>query len=217
MIPSEIESTTFRWFPDLFWERVIRGLFAAHQSSKDLMDREYQRPEAENLLGFARRAKVEEYLRGTADLFPDMSWSVERPSGPWYHTEVRSGLMVVTASAVQTPGDMVDKADFRVSLAVENNALQLFPEDEPVEDDRSLYAILVHSRYRSLDPEEAQRYAHLPGSAYLVFPSNGFSHYLHRINLFDRYPALVRSLEPNEWDEEAHVLYLHRARHIRTS
>jgi hypothetical protein len=216
MIPSEIETATFRWFPDAFWEREIRGLFAAHRSSTELMNREYQRPEAENLLGFARRAKVEEYLRGTADLFPDMSWSVERPSGPWYHTEVRSGPMVLTASAVQAPGDMVDKADFRASLAVENDA-QLFPEDEPVEDDHPLYAILVHSRFNSGDPQEAQRYAHLPGSAYLVFPTKGFSHYLHRINLFDRYPALVRTLEPNEWDEEAHVLYLHRARHVRTS
>lgn len=220
MIHEEFDAATFHWFPERFWKLLIPGLFDAYKTSYELSYREFAKPEADNVLGFNRRGKVEGNLRGTADLFPDMmTTSVERPNGPWNHTEVRSGPMILTASSVSTPCEMVDRALFRVSLAAENNALQ-FPGLEETPDQEAgvpLYGVIVHSRYRGRDAEEDKQYAYLPGSAYLAFPAVGFDYYRHRIDLFNKFAAVVKDLTPNEWDEEAQILYLRRARYYGTA
>jgi hypothetical protein len=217
MIAEEIELTTFEHLPDAFWTRMIPGLFAAHKRAHEVTFAEFERPEADDLLGFIRRAKVEANLRGAASLFPDAmeANAVRSRLGPWHHVEVRSGPVVLTASTVTSPGDMVDHAEFRESLAHEANVLRLDLEgEEPV--DRKvlpLYAILLHSKYRAARPDDHQ-YAYLPGSAYLAFPNAGCDHYLHTINLFDRYADLVARHMPQEWDTEAHVRYFHSARRL---
>ena len=76
-----------------------------------------------------------------------------RSSGPrmsaWNHTELRSGPVILTASSVQSPCDLVEEADFRLTLARDNQAA-LWPEpgDEPGPDDAPLYVILLHSKSR---------------------------------------------------------------------
>lgn len=215
MIADEIEQATFQHLPDTFWGRMIQGLFAAHKVAYETTYAEFERPEADDLLGFTRRAKVEANLRGAASLFPDtmVVKNVRSRQGPWHHVEVHSGPVVLTASTVSNPGDMVERAEFRESLAYEANVLRLDLDGEGQADpkDLPLYAILLHSRYRAARPEDHQ-YAYLPGSAYLAFPNAGCDHYLHTVNLFDRYADLVARLMPQEWDAEAHVRYFHNAR-----
>jgi hypothetical protein len=215
MIAEEIELTTFEHLSDAFWARMIPGLFDAHKRAHEVTFAEFERPEADDLLGFTRRAKVEANLRGTALLFPDTMDvnTVRSRQGPWHHVEVRSGPVVLTASTVANPGDMVEPAEFRESLAHEANVLRLNLEGEVLVDrkDHPLYAILLHSKYRAARAEDRQ-YAYLPGSAYLAFPNAGCDHYLHTINLFDRYADLVARYMPQEWDAEAHVRYFHGAR-----
>src|SRR5260370_8854796 len=113
------------------------------------------------------------------------------PSSSWNHTELQSGPVVITASTVQSPCDLVEEAEFRSTLALSNQGV-LWPEpgDEP--DPDALYAILLHSRSRFPSGEQA-RNGHLPRSAYLVFPFPDLSGYAHEINLFDRFPGVVDS------------------------
>lgn len=217
MIADEVEQTTFQHFPDAFWNRAIPALFAAHKAAHDVTYAEFERPEADDLLGFTRRAKVEANLRGVAGLFSDImtAKNVKANKGPWNHVEVHSGPVVLTASTVTNPCDMVDRAEFRESLAHETNELRLNlkGEGEVGPEDLPLYAILLHSRFRTARSEDRQ-YSYLPGSAYLAFPNQGCDHYLHTVNLFDRYADVVERLMPQEWDREANLRYFHSARRI---
>ena len=215
MIAAEIEQTTFQHLSDAFWRRMISGLFDAHRSAHEVTFTQFEQPEAHDLLGFTRRAKVEANLRGVAKLFPDTMTAkdVKASKGPWNHVEVHSGPVVLTASTVTNPGDMVDRAEFRASLAYETNALRfdLEGEGQADPDDLPLYAILLHSRFRTTRSEDHQ-YVYLPGSAYLAFPNEGCDHYLHTVNLFERCSDVVTRLMPQEWDNEARVRYFHNAR-----
>ncbi len=217
VIADEVEETTSRHLPDAFWRRMIPALFAAHKVAYDATYDEFERPEAEDLLGFTRRAKVEANLRGVAALFPDMmtAKNVRASKGPWNHVEVHSGPVVLTASTVTNPCDMVDRAEFRESLARETNELRLNLEadEELGPRDLPLYVILLHSKFRTARSEDRQ-YSYLPGSAYLAFPDEGCGHYLHTINLFDRYADVVERQMPQEWDHEGHVRYFRNARRV---
>lgn len=122
----------------------------------------------------------------------------------------------MTASSVQSPCDLVEEADFRLTLARDNQeALWPEPGDIPPTD-APLYVILLHSKNR-WSPDNQKRYGYLPGSAYLAFPLPDLSGYAHEIDLLDRFPRVVDSLLPQEWDTEAKVRYLFYARKAATS
>lgn len=77
--------------------------------------------------------------------------------------------MVLTASSVQSPRDLVEEAEFRSTLARGNqDALWPEPGDEP-DPGAALYVILLHSKSRFPRGEQAA-HGYLPGSAYLAFP-----------------------------------------------
>jgi hypothetical protein len=127
----------------------------------------------------------------------------------WNHTEVRGGPVILTENSVQTPCALVEKAEFRMTLA-QSSQLGLWEEPRP--DGTPLWVVLLHSKYDGDDPS---KYGHLPGSAYLAFPAPDLESYVHEIDLFERYPDIVRSHLPKEWDQQAEVRYFHRARKVR--
>jgi hypothetical protein len=193
--------------PSKFFERLLRGVFAAHKVAAEECAANFKGPERDNILGLYRRAKLEGFMRDTAAMEGIGAQVVRSRMSAWNHTELRTGPVILTASSVQSPCDLVDEADFRLTLARDNQGV-LWPEptDEP-RPDASLYVLLLHSKSRWAWEEQA-RYGHLPGSAYLAFPLPDLSGYAHDINLFDRFPHVVDSLLPQEWDQEAKVRYL---------
>jgi hypothetical protein len=70
------------------------------------------------------------------------------------------GPVLLTAGAVQTPCGPVDKADFRIGLARTNQQL-LFEVDGVGQ--RPIYAMVLHSGYKSLDPDEREQYGPVDG------------------------------------------------------
>lgn len=119
--------------------------------------------------------------------------------------------MILTENSVQSPCALVEKAEFRLTLA-ESSQLSLW--QEPRSDDAPLYALLLHSKYAGPDH---RMFGHLPGSAYLAFPAKDLEAYVHEIDLFDRYPEIVRRHLPSEWDHDAEVRYFQRARKVRVA
>jgi hypothetical protein len=207
MTGNELEAILFNHMPPKFIERLLRAVFAAHKVAAEECAANFKQPEAENIAGFYRRAKLEGFMRDAADM-EAIGQRVERSrKSSWNHTELWSGPVILTASSVQTPCDLVEESEFRITLA-RDNQLTLWPEpdDEPPAD-APLYAILLHSKSRW--PQSQPRYRHLPGSAYLAFPLPDLSGYAHDINLFDRFPHVVDALLPQEWDTEAKVRYLY--------
>lgn len=212
MTGDELESLTFRHMPEVLFGRLLRAVFAAHQLASENCRNEFAETEAMNVRGYYRRAKLEGFMRDTADMVAGVESRVVRGDGNWNHTELRSGPVVLTASSVAKPCGPVDIAEFRETLA-RDNAQRLWhePGDVPPAD-APLYALLLHSKSAWVTPEEWRDFGHLPGSAYLAFPSPDLGSYVHEVNLFDRFPEVIEAHKPQSWDEAATVSYLRNAR-----
>jgi len=202
---AELEAILFQYMPPKFFERLLRAVFAAHKVAAEECAANFKGPETDNILGHYRRAKLEGFMRDAADMEGISAQVVRSRMSAWNHTEVSNGPVVLTASSVQSPCDRVEEADFRLTLARSNQGV-LWPEpgDEP---NGPLYVLLLHGKSRWVREDRAQ-YGHLPGSAYLAFPLPDLSGYAHDINLFERFPHVVDSLLPQEWDKEAKVRYM---------
>lgn len=213
----ELEEMTSTYLPNGFLKAALRSVFTGHEVSHEYVRGEFAAEEADNLLPYYRRAKIEGYLRDAAQRSGLDARVLKSPGSGWWHTEVRSGPVILTASAVQAPCGLVDPSEFRLSLAEPNpEYLWEEPGDVPA-GDLPLYALLLHSRSQWVKASDRRRYGMLPGSAYLAFPSSGLESYLHSINLFERFPDVVESFMPQEWDSEARVRYVANARRIATA
>jgi hypothetical protein len=165
--------------------------------------------------GLRRHRKLEGYLRDVAARFPQLTATVSKADNSnWNHTEVHGGPVILTENSVQTPCALVEKAEFRLTLA-RSSQLTLWEEPRPTK--APLYALLLHSRSQWDTPDERQKWGHLPGSAYLAFPAPDLERYVHEINLFEKFPEIVQAHMPQEWDTEAEVLYVARARKVRSA
>jgi hypothetical protein len=213
---AELEAILFRHMPPKFFARLLRAVFTAHKFAAEECAANFQPPEADNILGHYRRAKLEGFMRATAEMEGIGSAVVRSRLSAWNHTELRSGPVVLTASSVQSPCDLVEEADFRLTLARDNQgALWPEPGDEAAPG-APLYVLLLHSKSRWRHDDQV-RYGRLPGSAYLAFPLPDLSGYAHDISLFDMFPHVVDSFLPQEWDQEAKVRYLLNTRKAATA
>lgn len=210
----ELAALTEQYLPAEFQRRALQGVFMAHQVSAEFVRAEFAATEAVNLLPYYRRAKLEGYLRDAAERSGIAAKAIKSPGSGWFHSEVRNGPVVLTASTVQTPCGPVDPSEFRLSLA-EENPLYLWeePGDVPA-DEPPLYILLLHSRSVWSTAADEERYGGLPGSAYLAFPASGLESYLHTIDLVEAFPDIVETYMPQEWGTEAKVRYIHNARRL---
>jgi hypothetical protein len=208
---DELDEILFRHMRPRLFERLLRAVFAAHKVAAEECAANYKKPEFDNMLGFCRRAKLEGFIRDATEMGGIAASAVRSRLSNWNHNEVWSGPVVLTASSVQSPCDLVEEAEFRSTLARSNQGV-LWPEpgDDP-EPDAPLYVILLHSKSQ-LPHEDQARHGYLPSSAYLGLPLPDLFGYAHEINLFDRFPHVVDSLLPQDWDKEAKVRYLLNAR-----
>lgn len=214
MTGPELEAILFEHMPESFFARLLRATFAAHRDAAEECGKNFRPTEIDNILGLYRRAKLEGYMRDAADMEGIPHKVARSRMSNWNHTEVRKGPVILTASTVQTPCDLVEEADFRNTLARSNEqVLWAEPDDEA---EAPLYVLLLHSRSRWPKGEQP-RYSYLPGSAYLAFPLPDLSGYAHDIDLFEKFPDVVDSLLPREWDTEAKVRYLFYAHKAATA
>lgn len=205
MTPDEIGGLVRQQYPDAFLRKALQGLYAAHRDAAALAYQNFADTEAENLVGNARRAYAESYVRGAGELVAGMGTMVPRiPGTGWNYTEVRSGNGVLVIKSVSHPGAMIDKADYRETLA-EPNQPELW--DTPTEGDPDLFVVLIHSRCAG-PFGDARENRGLLGSAILVCPDPKVDYYLWELNLVKEFPEVVRANVPNTWDEEAVVRYM---------
>jgi hypothetical protein len=209
---AELEELFFSQVPDSFLRRALGAVFLAHRVSLEECRARFAATEAANLRGFYRRAAMEGYLRDAADLSAELATRVvQGEKGSWFHTEVLGGQTIVTAHTVPHAGALVRKADFRIALA-QTNEPTLFDRVIEEEELPPLYAMLIHSRSRWETREEREKFSHLPGSTYLAFPAHSLDYYIHKVNLFDRYPDIVAAHEPDDLDGIAKMRYVQRSR-----
>lgn len=214
--PPEIEAALAKHLPDTFQEALLKVTFQSHAIAHRDCLAAFAFAEAENVMGYYRRGKIEQGMRDVTERFGFMTGAVLKADhSGWNHTEVRSGPIVLTENSVPKPCAPIPQADFRTTLAQTNPTLfdvEPIPGDEP----DSLYVALIHSRYGWKNRDERQKFGHLPGSAYLVVPDRQLEFYAHEVNLFDKFPKVVRANVPKEWDEPAVLKYFANARKQRS-
>jgi hypothetical protein len=206
-IPA-LENSVSAHLPEPFLASVVRSVFLARQMAHQACRTEFDDTEALNVEPFYLRGKVESLLRDAAKLHKGLGTSVVNSSG-WNHTEISAGPIVLTAHAVDSPCAMVHDAMYRKSLA--ESQASFFDPAEQIPGAR-LYALLIHSPFNPIPGRGRREFGYLPGSVYLAFPEVALKRYAHAINLYDKFPALIESLLPKEWDEKARLAYRWRAR-----
>jgi hypothetical protein len=207
---TEIENLVAQHLPEAAQRGFIRAVFDARRVSNELARQEHADPEADNSEPWEMRAKLQGHMRGIAEITPGLSAVTVKSGGTWWnHVEVCAGPLVITAHSVSVPCGPLPSSKYQLTLASDNQ-LALFDD---ARRPTKLYAMLLHSRYRGRNPQDSRLFGHLPGSLYLAFPFSDMKGYAHRVDLFERYPALVNELLPREWANEARVYYRWQASH----
>lgn len=219
MTREELEAIAFRHIPIEYCRQLLHAVFVAHKVASDDCQREFAASEIPNVAPWYRRGKLEAYMRDASGRHPGLQASVAKASN-WNHTEIWGGPVVLTQNAVPTPCGLIDPAEFRLDLAAETIAddgqQTLFPLDDGPVDDGPLLLVLLHSRSVWPTRDERREFGHLPGSAYIAFPSRDLKRYVHDINLFELFPEVLAAHMPSAWDEEALVRYVQRSHKTAT-
>lgn len=207
MHPDELESLVVQHLTESFLLNAIRAVFDARRLAHELCVTNFEPVEASDLRPLVARGKLNEYLRGVADVIPNCTASVQRSEGSSIkRTELQAGPIRLTAHSVQYPCGKVKDYKYRQSLA--HGPWQPLPpfNDEATPSD-TLYVVLLHGPYKARSLGEIGVYNHLPGSLYLAFPTADLKDYAHKVNLVERFESLIASLLPKEWGEEAQTHY----------
>lgn len=211
MTNQELEDMLFAGFPPAFWRRFIPGLYLAYRTSWERAHADYERTqERANVIPVTRRGKVEEALRGAADLVPGVTPN-DVKAGSWNHIEAEGGGVVLTQNRVPYPCAVVPEANYRATLA-ESNQLTLWPTSKP--DGTKLFAVALHSGYEGENAEDRARHGYLPGSLYVAFPHPDLLSYVHDVNILERFNGVVARQLPSDWDGQATLKYFERTRKL---
>lgn len=179
----------------------MRVIFADYRKARQSCEEMFGSPgspESHDALPHIRRGLIEQDLRATADRHDGVSARVALNNGDnCNHTEIVSGRVLMTQSAVKSHTEIVRLAKFRLGHAevrlghAEAYQLALGLDGESVDHDKPqsdapLYAIIIHGP----DPQNPS----LPGFVRVVFPLRDCSHYVDRIDLLERFSDLTDSL-----------------------
>jgi hypothetical protein len=172
---------------------VLQALVAAYSRSAEEATSRHESPEARYLAPHLRRVYLEEDLRAVAVKHGLDAVAAENRTNTCSHTEIRLGRIVLTASHVNGPYEVVQWAQFRQTLAQESQlSLPEFGREVKVPDDAQVvYGLLIHGCGNN---------PRWPSFAHVVFPDPTCSKYLERISLDSDLQALLSGAR-TEWEQ----------------
>jgi hypothetical protein len=187
-MPSEIFDECFPLEAQRVAVSVVVDAYArAHEECEAM----FQPPERSDVSAIVRRGFIEQDLRDAMTREKLTAAAVKNSKGTSSHTRVTAGRVVLTESCVHSVNEMVRDAEFRSAYSATPQLLLL--EENLVDDDGAVYAILIHGPH----PEFADQ----PGFVHVVFPSPNLEYYQDQIDLLGRFPEVVarlRGWEPRE-------------------
>jgi hypothetical protein len=166
---------------------LLRSVFENYAEASRYCWRNFTAPQAKDLSGTYRRARIEEEWSGIATLFPrDVTVEVRQyENNTGYYNEITCGRVVITQSCIVDPNEVPRTALFRTTLA-RSGQLELFNAIEDTDADDLLYTILTHG------VDVTSRRRSRPGFAKFQFPNRDCSKYVDDgIDLFKRFPDTV--------------------------
>lgn len=186
---SELPAIFLDSVNDAFLRASVECLMGAYESTYAAAYGRYPAPEAHDALPIERRAVFEAKWRELARAHGLWAEAELNDAENCYHTTVRSGRVVLTASAVQFPRAVVRPAGFRRTLA-RSSELNLIYPTPPREPDAPLYAILQHGP-DGIDPSR-------PAFVLAVFPDPYSRQNLDSVNVLARFPDLLSKVNTTE-------------------
>jgi hypothetical protein len=189
--PYEPHSTFDEYVSSEFQKATLRCLFGAYYLSVVECAGIFPLQETHDLRPHYVRARFDAGWRQVAEKFSGIKATPEpNQNASSYHTAIDIGPVILTASAVVAPGELVRRAEFRETLA-RLNQIDLYTDEAP--SGTRLYAILLHGA------DQGNRKQ--PAFAEIAFPAPDCSSYLGRtIDLMARFPQVVHDL--SNLDEE---------------
>jgi hypothetical protein len=156
--------------------------------------RNFAAPQAKDLSGNYRRAKIEDEFPGVAGLFKNegVTCSIQQyENNTGFYNELTSGCVRLTESCI-TDSDLVPRmAKFRATLARDGQQSFAWAEDAEPSGSEFLYAILTYG----IDINSPKR--SWPAFINIQFPNEDFTRYINDgIDLFRRFPDLVAEYIP---------------------
>ncbi len=182
-VPKELQQDIVR--------AVLRGYVDAND---EIRFAEYQQEEAHDLFPYVRRCRIDRYLRQLSMKHPEVDTRAElNTARNSYHTYIRSGDVMLTASVVDRPTDLAREAQFRNEYAgrqtrfdvdAERNTLKVMNSPPPL--DGLLYGIILHG------PDKENRT--LPAFIRVAFPDRCCSSYIDHVDLDLPYAEVVEEM-----------------------
>src|SRR5208282_2529157 len=146
-------NTFDRAIPARLLYSLTKSILENYKQSSVFCFRHFAVPQAKDLSGVYRRAKIEEEMAGVAALFRTITVSVQAyENNTGFYNEVTCGAVKLTQSCISDPNIVPRFAKFRATLA-QNGQYTLFNRGDNPDDTQYLYAILTHG----VDPNSEKR------------------------------------------------------------
>ena len=174
-----------------FQRAVTKLTLENYRQASRFCYRNFAEPQAKDLSGVFRRARIEEDFAGIPALFKSVTVSV-RPyeNNTGFYNELTCGAVKLTQSCISEPSDVPRFAKFRKTLA-QNGQLGLFKAADEFDPSRFLYAILTHG----VDTNSERR--SWPAFVRIQFPDETCTKYVDEgIDLLSRFPELRAEYVP---------------------
>ena len=180
---------------------------AARRICEQVKEGVYSKHVARDLFPHTRRASIETRLFDLTSEFPDVRIT-SHPNRTLnsYHTEIRVGKVVMTASSVLTPYGMVREAEFRNRYAGPQmrlfnldsmNQLMIPRFEKDPSDNDVLYAIVLYCA------AENNRFE--VGTVCVGFPNNDCTAYRDKMDLMRLFPETVKKTDVEQIQDQAVV------------
>jgi len=170
---------------------LLRLLFGQYKSSFEYCKEHHPSRHGRDFLGVIRRANIETQLVSMRERHPIMSVEVTpNCTGSAHHSLITFSKVRMVQSSLKNSKHMVRPSQFRRAYAAQSLAIhpqmKIFPRrhEDVIDISKPLFAMLVHGP----DGTDKSR----PTFAYIVFPDTTYKMYVHVLDLFDRFPELVR-------------------------
>jgi hypothetical protein len=178
--------------PNRLQYSLTKSVLENYRQSSRFVFRNFAPPQAKDLSGVFRRAKIEEEMAGIAGLFRAVMISIQLyENNTGFYNELTCGVVKLTQSCISNPDIVPRYAKFRRTLA-QNGQYPLFVPDGEQNDAEYLYAILTHG----VDSNSEKR--SWPAFIKIQFPNETCSKYVDEgIDLLARFPQLKAEYIPS--------------------
>jgi len=189
LAPSDLKGVFLQDVPESVAVDAARCVIGSYESAFRYCRDNFPGPEAHDLYPILRRSMLERNLRARLSRYHETTTSTPELNaiGNCYHTELRSGRVILTISAVQSHGEVVRDAVFRKTLA-QNPQGELFRKRELPPEDACLYVILLHGPLGG-------GMLRSPGFIRIAFPDQDCETYVDSFNLLDVFPILRAEMD----------------------